>query len=238
MKPLIFYYPRIENNKRLVWRETLLTKEFEKMSWFMYFLPMLKLFPERCVTKLIISLQTKFLDYISYKYSDRKNIVKTYGGFLENRSNLIGFLEESCKDNMTHLGIDINNIEPGTLIKVPCDVEIVHVLKDKTRINGWGGRIIMKMKDNWGNSPYLLYGHLSHDNLPSLGQTFKKNQIVAKLGDTHENGGWFPHLHVQCITQKFYDEYIDNLDLLDGYLFEPVDYMEFVSDPTNLIFQK
>ena len=36
--------------------------------------------------------------------------VKTFGGFLENRANLIGFLEPQCTNkNMTHLGIDINN---------------------------------------------------------------------------------------------------------------------------------
>jgi len=241
MKPIILdnIQDNIQNNQIVIWKETLLTEEFKNFKWLLnMFLPMLKLLPEKYAINIIIYLQTKFLDYTSYKYSNKKEHIKTYGGFLENRANLIGFLEKSCKNNnMTHLGIDINNIDPGTVITVPCDVEVVHVFKDNTPINGWGGRIIMKMKNNWINSPYLLYGHLSHDNLPNIGDTFKSGQIIAKLGDTNINGGWFPHLHVQCITQKFYNEYIDNLNLLDGYLFENVNYNEYVSDPTHLVFQ-
>lgn len=46
---------------------------------------------------------------------------------------------------MVHLGIDINNLEPGTEIKVPCDVTVVDVMCSTAQVNGWGGRIIMKM---------------------------------------------------------------------------------------------
>ena len=57
---------------------------------------------------------------------------------------------------MTHLGIDINNIKAGINIKVPCDLEVIHVLKDSSLINGWGGRLIMKMKNNWNNCPTFI----------------------------------------------------------------------------------
>lgn len=216
------------------WVETLLTKDFINFKWVLKLIsPILYLLPEKYSIKTIIYFQTKFLDYTSYKKKG-----KTYGGFLENRADLIGFLEPSCVNkNMTHLGIDINNIKAKSQIKVPCDVEIIHVLKDSSVINGWGGRLIMKMKDEWNNCPYLIFGHLSQTDLPNVGEKFKSGQIITKLGDTNENGGWFVHLHVQCITQKFYNEYKDKLDEIDGYFFEDVNYLEYVSDPTKLCFK-
>ncbi len=187
---------------------------------------LLTFLPEKYSIKIIIYLQCKFLNYVSRKYNNKK----TFGGFLENRASLIGFLEESCDKHMIHLGIDINNIDPGTDIRVPCDVEVVHVFRDNSKINGWGGRLIMKMKEPYENCKYLLYGHLAHEThelLPRVGDVLQTGEVIAQLGDPQENGGWFPHLHVQCITEKFYNEYKENLEELDGYLFEDTDLFEF-----------
>ena len=227
------------------WVQVELTQEFSPFRFFAKpLLFIISLLPEKYAIKIVIYLQCKFLDYVGYKYTTTKpnknyKNVKTFGGFLEDRAKLIGFLEESCDKHMIHLGIDINNMDPGTLIKVPCDVEIIHVFIDSTKINGWGGRLIMKMKDSFDSCPYLIYGHLSITDLPTVGQVFKKGDIIGKLGDIYENGGWFPHLHVQCITQKFYDEYYDeysdNLQEIDGYFFEKVNFEEYVCDPTRLV---
>ncbi len=223
----------IENGNN--WFPVLLTDELLK-SWYSfskYLLLPLSLLPESWFNWLIIKLQVKFLNLIGKKYSSN-----TFGGFLENRASLIGFLEPACTQQiMIHLGIDINNIMPGIPIKVPCNVRVVHTFIDKSPINGWGGRIIMEMEQEYKGSKYLLYGHLNHD-LPVVGDTFTTGQIIGYLGNVYENGGWFPHLHVQCITQKMFDEYHDNLNNLDGYIFKHVNYQEYVSDPTFLVFKK
>src|SRR6202007_3226998 len=53
---------------------------------------------------------------------------------------------------------------------------------------------------------FTLYGHLSVQSLKALraGQKIARGEKFAEVGDTHENGGWTPHLHFQII-----------LDLLD-----------------------
>lgn len=210
------------------WKEVSLVDEFRK-SWF-YNLRFL--FPY-CRPKFLIKAQKLFLNSVRNKYN-----AMTYGGFLENRASFIGFLENE-KKCMIHLGIDINNIKPGTEIKVPCDVEVFHVMKDNTKINGWGGRVIMKMSQPWNGAQYLLYGHLSLNNLPEEGQFLKNGDVIGYLGDTHENGGWFPHLHVQCVTEYFYNLFQDEIDKLDGYWFEHLlDWSRLVSDPTELVFEK
>jgi hypothetical protein len=212
-------------------KQVLLTQDFKNLKWLMVLVYILKILPEHVQVSIIIYLQCQFLNYVEWKHKQ-----KTFGGFLENRAELIGFLETSCQDKcMIHLGIDINNIKPGIDIKTPCDVSIVHVFKDTSLLNGWGGRVIMKMNQKYKNSSYLIFGHLSH-NLPNIGDTFKRGEIIGQLGDTHENGGWFPHLHVQCISQKFFDEYRNKLNEIDGYMFKDnIKFSEYVDDPTELI---
>jgi len=48
---------------------------------------------------------------------------------------------------------------------------------------------------------YSLYGHLSEDSIKSLeiGQSVKKGQVIATLGDANINGDYAPHLHFQLI---------------------------------------
>ena len=46
---------------------------------------------------------------------------------------------------------------------------------------------------------YVLYGHLSEKSVEGLtiGQSVKKGEKVAELGEKSENGEWHPHLHYQ-----------------------------------------
>jgi murein DD-endopeptidase MepM/ murein hydrolase activator NlpD len=49
---------------------------------------------------------------------------------------------------------------------------------------------------------FTLYGHLG-GSLPGLcrvGEAVVAGQVVAHLGDWHENGGWAAHLHFQIMT--------------------------------------
>ena len=46
---------------------------------------------------------------------------------------------------------------------------------------------------------WVLYGHLSWDSIAhwSPGDTFGAGEVLATMGEEHENGGWPPHVHVQ-----------------------------------------
>jgi murein DD-endopeptidase MepM/ murein hydrolase activator NlpD len=50
---------------------------------------------------------------------------------------------------------------------------------------------------------YALFGHLNQKSIEtkSRGQAFDRGDVIAWLGDKHENGGWNPHLHFQlCLV--------------------------------------
>jgi hypothetical protein len=50
----------------------------------------------------------------------------------------------------------------------------------------------------------LGLGHLAAASLDGLavGQPFEAGQVIAHIGDRHENGGWSPHLHLQLCTRE------------------------------------
>lgn len=159
----------------------------------------------------------------------------TWGGHFEDRKHLWrGYYDSSPK--VTHLGIDYN-VPSGTPVTVPRDCEVVHSWADDCIHNGWGGRLILKLAESWENAPYLLLGHLSHTNLPVIGDKFLAGEIVAKTGIPIENGGWFPHLHVQCINEDFFQEYKDDLKELDGYYLIEGEPHDLAPSPKYLVGQ-
>ena len=110
-----------------------------------------------------------------------------------------------------HVGVDII-VDKGTSVHAPYDGTITHVLYEDC-LGGYGYIIALKVADF-----YLLFGHLSKDNLPKVGQKVTKGEQIGAVGDFKDNGGWFYHLHFQAMTQ----EGIDN-NLIYEALFSPLD---------------
>ncbi len=46
---------------------------------------------------------------------------------------------------------------------------------------------------------WVLHGHLSTKSLDmvEVGDNVSQGQLIATIGDKHENGGWPPHIHIQ-----------------------------------------
>jgi murein DD-endopeptidase MepM/ murein hydrolase activator NlpD len=163
-------------------------------------------------------LNAEFCDQWVKQIADKVGADFTWGGHFEDRKHLwTGYYDNTEK--VTHLGIDYN-VPSGTPVAAPAACEVVHSWADTSIHNGWGGRLILKMDDPWQNAPYLVLGHLAHKDLPKEGTRFEKGDIITVTGKPHENGGWFPHLHVQCVNEDFYQKHIDDLKLLDGYYLE------------------
>ena len=59
-------------------------------------------------------------------------------------------------------------------------------------------------KDSMEVTLFALYGHLNRGSLNTLheGMPLKRGQIIAEVGDEHENGGWIPHLHFQLSWER------------------------------------
>jgi murein DD-endopeptidase MepM/ murein hydrolase activator NlpD len=99
----------------------------------------------------------------------------------------------------------IRNIHMGIDIGCPAG-EAVHAFYEgtvfKLGINplpwDYGPTIITRHQ--WlGQIVFALHGHLSTDSLSrwSEGDAFTAGSVIATVGESHENGGWNPHLHFQ-----------------------------------------
>lgn len=98
-----------------------------------------------------------------------------------------------------HLGIDVF-APAGTPIYAPLAGRVLHLTYNADPLD-YGHTLILQ--HDAGDVPfYTLYGHLAA-SLPTLlskGVTVAPGQLIAQLGDWHENGGWAAHVHFQVMT--------------------------------------
>ncbi len=107
-----------------------------------------------------------------------------------------------------HVGIDIG-APVGTPIYAFGDGEIF-MFQNNAEEGSYGPTLITKhtlsLPSKIGSEEigevqtfWVLYGHLSSDVLTmwTAGQSFAEGEVLAYIGNEHENGGWAPHVHVQ-----------------------------------------
>ncbi|MEC9282343.1 MAG: hypothetical protein VX642_06495 [Bdellovibrionota bacterium] len=95
-----------------------------------------------------------------------------------------------------HIGLDL--IAPvGTIVFAPWEMKIL----DKSYLSAEKdyGHCILGQVIWPGRDLFILVGHLSKDILkaPERGEIIERSQEFARVGNKMENGGWFPHIHVQ-----------------------------------------
>src|SRR3990167_7703274 len=96
-----------------------------------------------------------------------------------------------------HLGIDLSG-PVGTPIHAFSDGE-VFLTKYNSAAGDYGYTVITKHSVE-GKPLFALHGHLSARSVENKipGQKIRRGEIIAWIGDVHENGGWdMPHLHFQ-----------------------------------------
>jgi len=134
------------------------------------------------------------------------------GGYCEARSfyasDAFSIEGNSGKEYRTmHLGLDIW-LPAETAIHAPLHGKIVGLHNNDFK-RDYGPTIILAHEYTLpsGKSAifYTLYGHLSQPTLGlhKLGDTIQSGQLLAWVGEQHENGGWSPHLHFQIIHDLF-----------------------------------
>lgn len=104
-----------------------------------------------------------------------------------------------------HLGIDVS-AAPGTAIHAPLAGTVEAVQRAPGELD-YGQLLILRHATPAGESFYSLYGHLDpdlHERL-SAGQQVAAGDCIGRIGGSADNGGWWPHVHVQLV-----------LDLLDA----------------------
>lgn len=97
-----------------------------------------------------------------------------------------------------HIGLDIW-VPSGTPVLAAYDGQ-VHSFQDNANFGDYGPTIIVS---HWtkGVSWHTLYGHLTRESLLNLavGTEVRRGDMIARVGESHENGNWPSHLHFQII---------------------------------------
>lgn len=127
-----------------------------------------------------------------------------------------------------HLGIDVF-APAGTPVHAALPGRVLHVTYNADPLD-YGHTLILQ-HDAGGVPFYTLCGHLggSLPRLLKVGDTVAPGQLIANLGDWHENGGWAAHLHFQIMTDLL-DQHAGNffgvghpslLDVWQSILIDP-----------------
>lgn len=127
--------------------------------------------------------------------------VNLFGGFLEDRSPLFDSRHDSRKP--VHLGVDFW-VEENTPVHYPYNFgRVVHIHENTNEPGGWGNRVDILYGDK-----VFMFGHLNPISL-KVGKTIRKGRLIGRVGTKENNGGWKPHLHLQCIFSFDYKEGLD-----------------------------
>lgn len=140
------------------------------------------------------------------------------GGYLEDRRNLWAGSYLPPKRSV-HLGVDIN-VPAGTAVAAARDGHIAKVYYDPDQDGGWGSALVLSLREPVGPISHYIYAHLAKDSVNvRAGDPVNAGQVVAAIGQPHENGGWYEHLHVQALTPAAWALIKDAPDLsaIDGY---------------------
>ncbi len=75
---------------------------------------------------------------------------------------------------------------------------VVHRFGDNPAPGDYGFTLVTQHEIN-GRTVWALHGHLSARSVEGRyeGQPVARGEVIAWVGDRHENGGWNPHLHFQ-----------------------------------------
>jgi murein DD-endopeptidase MepM/ murein hydrolase activator NlpD len=122
------------------------------------------------------------------------------GKYDEDRSGLYTqdiFQSKSKESARTiHVGIDFG-MPPNSPVYAMMDGQII--AQGALPSDGDYGHVIITAHKIENFQFYILHGHLSAQSIErfQVGDLIKKGDILAEVGNQKENGGWFPHLHLQ-----------------------------------------
>jgi 4-aminobutyrate aminotransferase-like enzyme/Ser/Thr protein kinase RdoA (MazF antagonist) len=108
--------------------------------------------------------------------------------------------DEGGERRTVHLGVDLF-VPPGTPVHAPLP-GVVRAAADNAEPLDFGPVVVLEHATPDGVPFFTLLGHLSRQelHLARPGDRVEAGQLVGRVGDRLENGGWPPHVHVQLGT--------------------------------------
>lgn len=121
------------------------------------------------------------------------------GRYLEDRSALISDTDIVKKeDRAIHMGIDIFSKDLED-IHSPWPGKIIYRGVEPAP-DGFGHHVVVEHELLGGKKWYSLFAHLGESQ--RTGAVLDKGEILGRLGDHDENGGWSRHLHYQLFKEE------------------------------------
>lgn len=152
-----------------------------------------------------LPLKYEIFDF-SQSYDPNRSLVSEFGvGRYNERRPTMYSTELFRLDNG-----DRRDIHMGIDIAAPVGTPVYSFFEGKVFCVGinsapgdYGGTLITE-HDLSELKIWVLHGHLSHASIESLkvDQFLKKGEMIARIGNQYENGGWNPHVHFQISLQK------------------------------------
>ncbi len=95
-----------------------------------------------------------------------------------------------------HMGVDLA-APAGTPVYAFFE-GVIYMTAINPAAGDYGGTVITEHEIG-DERLWVLHGHLSHASVGhrAPGTRFAKGELLGWLGESHENGGWNPHLHFQ-----------------------------------------
>ncbi len=147
----------------------------------------------------VIKLPEKYEIYDFTKGYDADRMRESQYGIGKYNEKRIGMYEHEifqANERNIHVGVDIA-APIGTEVYAFAEGKIF--LFDYNPAEGDYGHTLITEHEIESQKFYALFGHLSKKSVDGKvkGQGFDRGDVIAWIGDKHENGGWNPHLHFQ-----------------------------------------
>lgn len=136
------------------------------------------------------------------------------GKYLEDRSGLLHDYPDMIDEGrIYHAGLDII-VPPQLPLFAPIAGEVYETIVDEG-LGSYGGIVVLRHQ--LGTLIfYSLYGHLNTDFDVKVGQAMQPGDLLGRIGEDRDSGGWFTHTHLQILTEKA----VNQGWLLKGYVTE------------------
>lgn len=141
-------------------------------------------------------------DALEFSKTQKQSKLFDVGRYDEDRRGMYTSSLFDAKDQekrrTIHVGIDIGG---PVGVKIYSFVDgVIHSLGYNDAIGDYGNVIVVEHQISASSKCWALYGHLDANSIKGkhVGQKIKKGQVIGRIGDTSENGGWTgTHLHFQ-----------------------------------------
>ncbi len=128
-----------------------------------------------------------------------------FSPYLEKRDHMLQhFPQMASEERWYHLGVDIL-LPLGAQLHSPIEAVVVETGYEEGAGN-YGGFAVLRYSREFMEPFFSLFGHLNKNALPEKGRVLKPGDVFCRIGDFHENGGWYHHTHLQIITVRGMEE--------------------------------